>query len=84
MVVGDEAVIAFQGTDDFGDWFTNLDNDLAAPPSDRVHRGFLKTYRSVSEQIRAVPADHESSTSGSWGTASAASIAPGGCGHFLA
>lgn len=58
MVVGDEAVIAFQGTDDFGDWFTNLDNDLAALPEDRVHRGFLKAYRSVSGQIRAVLADH--------------------------
>jgi len=57
MVVADEAVIAFQGTDDFGDWFTNLDNDLAAPPDDRVHRGFLKAYRSVSGQIWAVLAD---------------------------
>jgi triacylglycerol lipase len=57
MVVGNEAVIAFQGTDDFGDWFRNLDNDLATAPDDGVHRGFLKAYRSVAGQIKTVLAD---------------------------
>ena len=31
LIVGDEAVIAFQGTDDSGDWFTNLDKNIAPP-----------------------------------------------------
>jgi len=61
MMVGTEAVVAFQGTDgedDIGDWFTNLDKTLALPPDDPVHRGFLKAYRSVAGQIREILKDN--------------------------
>jgi len=51
MTIGDEAVVAFQGTDDAGDWLANLDKDLAPPPDDPVHRGFLKAYRSIASQV---------------------------------
>ena len=50
--MGDEAVIAFQGTDDSGDWFTNLDKNIAPPPADAVHGGFLEAYRSVAKQVK--------------------------------
>lgn len=52
MTIGDEAVVAFQGTDDAGDWLANLDKDPAVPPDDPVHSGFLKTYRSVAKQVQ--------------------------------
>ena len=52
LIVGDEAVIAFQGTDDSGDWFTNLDKNIAPPPADAVHGGFLEAYRSVAKQVK--------------------------------
>lgn len=61
MMVGTEAVIAFQGTDgfgDIGDWFTNLDKKLARPPDDPVHGGFLKAYRSVADQVYGILADN--------------------------
>lgn len=51
LILGDEAVVAFQGTDDSGDWLTNLDMNLADPPDDPVHRGFLGAYRSVAGQV---------------------------------
>lgn len=59
MTLGDEAVIAFQGSDDFGDWFTNLDTELATPPADLVHRGFHKAYRSVAGQVKAALVKHD-------------------------
>jgi len=61
MMVGTEAVVAFQGTDgdgDIGDWFTNLDKKLAHPPDDPVHSGFLGAYRLVAEQVREILDDN--------------------------
>lgn len=57
LIAGDEAVIAFQGTDgadDIGDWFTNLDTVLAAAPADPVHRGFFRAYRSLAPQLETI------------------------------
>ncbi|MFM7248825.1 MAG: lipase family protein, partial [Planctomycetaceae bacterium] len=51
MTLGDEAVVAFRGSDDFGDWFANL--DLAMDPTGEVHRGFAAAYTSVQDQLRA-------------------------------
>lgn len=51
MTLGDEAVVAFRGSDDFGDWFANL--DLALDPTGEVHRGFAAAYASVQDQLRA-------------------------------
>jgi hypothetical protein len=58
MIVDNEAVVAFQGTDDAGDWLINLDKETAAPPDDPVHRGFLRAYRSVADQVHDALADH--------------------------
>ena len=59
LILGDEAVVAFQGTDDACDWLTNLDANLAAPPDDPVHRGFLKAYRSVAGQVHDALREHD-------------------------
>jgi len=57
LIAGDEAVIAFQGTDgadDVGDWFTNLDAVVADAPADPVHRGFFRAYRSLAPQLQTI------------------------------
>ena len=61
LIAGDEAVIAFQGTDgadDIGDWFANLDALVATPPADAVHRGFLDAWRSLAPQVEAILTRH--------------------------
>lgn len=50
MTLGDEAVVAFRGTDDFADWFTNL--DVALDAAGEVHRGFAAAYASLQDQLR--------------------------------
>jgi hypothetical protein len=57
LIAGDEAVIAFQGTDgadDIGDWFTNLDTIVADAPADPVHHGFYRAYRSLAPQLETI------------------------------
>lgn len=57
MIKGDEAVIAFEGTngvDDLGDWFANIDTSRAQIPEGAVHGGFLRHYRRVADQVRTI------------------------------
>lgn len=60
MIAGEEAVIAFEGTnglDDLDDWVANLDTSRATIPEGVVHGGFLGHYNRVADQVRRVLAD---------------------------
>ena len=60
MIEGDEAVIAFEGTngvDDIGDWFANIDTSRTQIPEGTVHGGFLRHYNRVSAQVRKILAE---------------------------
>lgn len=55
LIIGSEAVIAFEGTngiDDIGDWFANLDTSRGSIEEGAVHSGFLDHYNRVSDQVR--------------------------------
>jgi hypothetical protein len=57
MTAGQEAVIAFEGTnglDDIGDWFANLNTSRGDIPEGVVHGGFLGHYNRVADQVRKI------------------------------
>ena len=57
MIAGEEAVIAFEGTngfDDIGDWFANLNTSRGDIPEGVVHGGFLGHYNRVADQVRKI------------------------------
>lgn len=57
MIAGQEAVIAFEGTnglDDLDDWVANLDTSRGTIPEGVVHGGFLGHYNRVADQVRKV------------------------------
>lgn len=61
-VSGDFAVLAFRGTSDIGDWFTNLDAKLVplegAPVQVLVHEGFLSAFECCRDEITAAVDKH--------------------------
>jgi triacylglycerol lipase len=60
MIDGDEAVIAYEGTngvDDIGDWFANIDTSRSQIPEGAVHGGFLRHYERVAEKVRKILAE---------------------------
>lgn len=61
MIHGDEAVIAFEGTngvDDIGDWFANLNTARSTIVEGAVHGGFLNHYNRVADQVREALETH--------------------------
>lgn len=61
MMDGDEAVIAFEGTnglDDIGDWFANIDTSRSSIAEGAVHGGFLDHYNRVADQVLKVLDNH--------------------------
>jgi hypothetical protein len=57
MIAGEEAVIAFEGTnglDDIGDWLANLNTSRGDIPEGVVHGGFLGHYNRVADQVRKI------------------------------
>jgi len=57
MIAGEEAVIAFEGTnglDDIGDWLANLNTSRGDIPEGVVHGGFLGHYNRVADQARKI------------------------------
>lgn len=62
--VGDARVVAFRGTDDRGDWWTNLNFLGVRTPWGRVHRGFQAAaallWDPVSEAVRSAAQDGKS------------------------
>jgi len=57
MIAGEEAVIAFEGTnglDDIGDWFANLNTSRGNISEGVVHGGFLGHYNRVADQVQKI------------------------------
>lgn len=62
MINGDEAVIAFEGTNgvaDIGDWFANLDTSHGIIKEGIVHGGFLGHYIHVADQVQKALERHK-------------------------
>lgn len=57
--VNDAVVVAFRGTDDELDWFTNLDSVMVSTPDGPIHRGFQNAYLSLKPQIVELLRRHE-------------------------
>ena len=53
LVREDVIVVAFRGTDDWGDWLTNLNVLFKKSPLGYVHRGFMKATESFWPEIAA-------------------------------
>ncbi|GDX96883.1 hypothetical protein LBMAG47_25480 [Planctomycetia bacterium] len=61
MIDGNEAVIAFEGTnglDDIGDWFANIDTSRGSIAEGVVHGGFIDHYNRVADQVLKVLENH--------------------------